>query len=448
MAADRGEHSRFIDHSPSTSLTESPLAKNGMPIREKKLISRYLATHAEPEVFDAARLVPDFYKYCLVIPAFRENWKKLQRVWGKLDPDCLIILVINSSTKDDSLTVKLISDIEATSESLCATGPLTYLITHDRRSILLIDRCSNPIPEKQGVGLARKIGADIALTLINNRRVSEPWIFNTDADVRLPGSYFAAAAGKQVNANIPSPAAILYPFTHRPAPGAVEACALYEISLYYYVRGLRYAASHYAFTTVGSTIAIHADHYAKVRGFPRRSAGEDFYLLNKLAKTGTINQLAGPLIEISGRLSERVPFGTGVGIKKILDLADPMSNFPFYNPGIFRCLKQFLWELDHCQDAADLTDHFKNSKSRQWCESVDLFTLIDSKRNLTPAVFRKFTVDWMDGFRTLKFIHFLQQHYFELVALSDIFDGTILPQISSADLLDLNRIKELVTKYG
>ena len=369
----------------------------------------------------------------------------MQRVWGKIDPDCLIILVINASTNDDPLTNRLISDIETESETLCSNGPLTCVTSHDQRTLLLVDRCSNPIPEKQGVGLARKIGADIALSLINNRQVLEPWIFNTDADVRLPRSYFAAVAGKQINATIRSPAAILYPFTHRPASGTVEACALYEISLYYYVCGLRYAASHYAFTTVGSTIAIHANHYAMVRGFPRRPAGEDFYLLNKLAKTGTIDQLTEPLIEISGRLSERVPFGTGVGIKKILRLADPISDCPFYNPRIFQCLKQFLSELDRCQDVADLTNHFRNSRSQRWCESVDLFTLIDSKRNLKPAVFKKFTVDWMDGFRTLKFIHFLQQHYLEPVALADIFDGTILPLISPANLSDLNRVKELVT---
>ncbi len=424
------------------------MAKHGMTIRDKKLISRYLATHAAPEVRDAARLVMDHYKHCLIIPAFQEDWQKLQRVWAKLNPDCLIILVINASTQDEPLTNRLISDILTQSKALCSSGPITCLTTHDRRTILLVDRCSNPIPEKQGVGLARKIGADIALTMINNKRVLEPWIFNTDADVRLPGSYFSAVTGKQVNATVRSPAARLYPFTHRPAPGMVEACTLYEISLYYYVCGLRYAASHYAFTTVGSTIAIHADHYAMVRGFPRRPAGEDFYILNKLAKTGTIDQLTGPLIEISGRLSDRVPFGTGVGIKKILHLADPMSDCPFYNPEIFQCLKQFLWELDRCQDAADLTDHFKNSRSQHWCESVDLFTLIDSKRNLNPAVFKKFIVDWMDGFRTLKFIHFLQQHHLEPVSLGDIFDGTILPLISPADLSDLDRVKELVTTHS
>ena len=115
------------------------MAKHGMPIRDKKLISRYLATHAEPEVLDAARLVMDHYKYCLIIPAFQEDWQKLQRVWGKLNPDCLIILVINASTKDEPLTNRLISDIETQSQTLCSSGPLTCLTTHEQRTILFVD---------------------------------------------------------------------------------------------------------------------------------------------------------------------------------------------------------------------------------------------------------------------------------------------------------------------
>jgi hypothetical protein len=295
------------------------------------------------------------------------------------------------------------------------------------------------------VGLARKIGADIALTLINNGRVAEPWIFNTDADVRLPESYFNAVTGNPADQSV---AARIYPFTHSHTPGTYEACNLYEISLNYYVSGLRFAVSPYAFTTVGSTIAIAANHYAKVRGFPKRPAGEDFYVLNKLAKTGAIDQMAEPLLEISGRLSERVPFGTGTGIKKILDLSDPVNQYRFYNPALFHCLKQFLQELTHCQGASDITRHFRDPRSRHWCESVGLFELIDSKRSQKAEVFRKFIVDWMDGFRTLKFIHFLQHHYLDPVALGEIFDGSILPAVSQTDLSNLSRIKKLVTTYG
>ena len=417
-----------------------------MPFDARSVTDRYLAAHAEPEAHDADRLDLDFYRYCLVIPACQEEWEELQNVWAMADPDCLIILVINASSKNDSQTIALKRNIEANTESHSSVGPLTLLTTHDQRTLLLIDRCSNPIPAKQGVGLARKIGADVALTLINNRTVAEPWIFNTDADVRLPESYFAAATDLQGDRITGDPAAALYPFTHRPAPGLVGACTLYEISLLYYVCGLRYAGSHYAYTTVGSTIAIHADHYAKVRGFPRRSAGEDFYLLNKLAKTGTIVRLTRPSIEISGRLSDRVPFGTGAGIKRILNLTDPLSDYPLYNPRIFQCLKRFLQELEHCQDAPDLTAHFQQSETRRWCESAGIFSLIDSRRKLSPHVFRKFTVDWMDGFRTLKLIHYLQQHHFEPVALANIFDGIVLPTQPGTELSNLGNVRELVEK--
>ena len=44
----------------------------------------------------------------------------------------------------------------------------------------------------------------------------------------------------------------------------------------YYVAGLAMAGSGYAHHSLGSTIAVHAKSYAAVRGYPKRSAGEDF----------------------------------------------------------------------------------------------------------------------------------------------------------------------------
>ena len=61
----------------------------------------------------------------------------------------------------------------------------------DYTDVIVVDRVSarwrlNP---KQGVGLARKIGTDLALALIAQDRVRSPWILQTDADVALPPSY-------------------------------------------------------------------------------------------------------------------------------------------------------------------------------------------------------------------------------------------------------------------
>ena len=62
----------------------------------------------------------------------------------------------------------------------------------------------------------------------------------------------------------------------------------------YYVAGLAMAGSRYAHHSLGSTIAVHAKTYAAVRGYPKRSAGEDFYLLNKICKLAPVERLAGP----------------------------------------------------------------------------------------------------------------------------------------------------------
>ena len=120
---------------------------------------------------------------------------------------------------------------------------------------------------------------------------------------------------------------------------------LYEISLYYYVNRLKHANSPYAFHTVGSTIAVNAKDYALVRGTPKRLAGEDFYLLNKLAKTGLVLSSSSAPIELDARVSHRTPFGTGSSIDRIQRLSNPIEENLYYQPAIFELLKALLARL-------------------------------------------------------------------------------------------------------
>ena len=140
------------------------------------------------------------------------------------------------------------------------------------------------------MGLARKIGFDIALRLHQAGRLASSWLHSTDADVILPRDYFERAS----RVRVPNAAALVYPFVHRGEDDVALARAvqLYEISLRYYVLGLASAGSPYAHHTVGSTLAVDAAAYAKVRGVPKRTAAEDFYLLGKLVKIGAIVPLA------------------------------------------------------------------------------------------------------------------------------------------------------------
>ena len=167
--------------------------------------------------------------------------------------------------------------------------------------VLLIDRCieGRPLPRRQGVGLARKIGTDVAAALFARDNLASPWIGSTDADATPPAGYWQA-----LHDQAPEVAACVFPFTHPCGPGETAwPIRCYEFHQLYYVTGLRHAGSPYAWPTVGSCLAIHAEAYAKVRGFPRRDGGEDFYLLNKIAKVGGVRHLPAPTMRLSARAS-------------------------------------------------------------------------------------------------------------------------------------------------
>ena len=133
--------------------------------------------------------------------------------------------------------------------------------------ILVVDRFTPPgfFPDDQGVGLARKIGVDLCARLHASGRLASSFVHTTDADVELPNDYFDRTPAGPA-------AALLFPFFHRPdvEPRLGRAVLLYEISLRYYVLGLSFAGSPYAFHTIGSTIATDVGAYMKVRGFPKR----------------------------------------------------------------------------------------------------------------------------------------------------------------------------------
>ncbi len=363
------------------------------------------------------------YRYCLVIPAFQESYQDLSAAWRQLPIDTLIILIINSYFEDDTATIALYDEVNAHSKPQHLIANL-HLLTRDKdKDILLVDRCHKDclIPRKQGVGMARKIGADIALALITNGIVIEPRISLTDADVVLPRDYFTPLITRD-------DAALVYPFIHRSSDDLVDAIQFYEISMLYYAAGLRWSGSHYGFTTIGSLITVNPEHYAKVRGFPKRDAAEDFYLLNKMAKIGAIRSIQAPIIEIEARLSTRVPFGTGPALAKIVE--NGIEGYLFYNPMVFKELRTFLDGFSSLWSASDVRELYQSSPFiLHYCETNDFYSTIEKckKKIKSQPVFDKFLVDWFDGFRTLKFIHEMREHY-PSVTLEYITDATFVPK--------------------
>ncbi len=273
------------------------------------------------------------------------------------------------------------------------------LYTHqDFYSVLLLDFNELPFHHNDGVGLARRIGADTACALIAKKIIIEPWIFSTDADVELPHNYFKVISDKKDSV------ALSLPFDHVTNNIVLaKHQAIYDFKLKYYQMGVKYIGAAYDYIPLGSTIVVNAEAYAKVRGFPRRSGGEDFYLLNKLAKIGKIEKPVEPVVKIAVRQSDRVPFGTGPAVIKIEQQIDSNTEITFYHPQIFLRLK--LWHEEICRYYSNQLLPSDQVLNKYW-KIKDVLTKAQQNAN-SETRWQQFIHEWFDAFKILKSVHYL-----------------------------------------
>ena len=388
---------------------------------------KYLAQYSEPtanEIAEKFLLINKHKRYqnVLTIPAYKEDAAFFIRLKNKLLTRHAILLIIvvnqpdstNNTIVDTQKNQQLWDSIHQLCEHDQAHKHCSFL-SFDRSGIILVDCFSEgqQLPEKQGVGLARKIACDIACHFISENIIKSQWIHSTDADTTLPDNYFSSFNEKMKKQTNHEYAAAIYPFTHVGDKTEINAATqLYEKALHYYVSGLQWAGSRYAFHTIGSCIAINAKYYADARGYPKRAGGEDFYLLNKLTKLADIFTLNEAKILIESRLSDRVPFGTGPATRKILE----GTNFTYYQPRVFLALKNIIAKSDtlfHEKNSPNkwLTQFDEKSQLALTAIGIDkFFNHLSTHINDTQQCQRHFC-DWLDAFKTLKLIHSLEQFY-------------------------------------
>ena len=374
--------------------------------------AQYRDRYTEPES-GLASLCPDPFDFVMVVPAcaesaaFVDGYRTAALGAGRL----LVIVVLNGRAGlEESVHTRNAECFRelSTRFSLREVGRGGWLGRDERMSILVVDRFTpdRRLPSRQGVGLARKIGADVALELIAAGRVRHPFFAMTDADARLPEDYFGRIAEIE-----PDCSAAMFPFWHEPGrEGEVDrATALYEIHLRYIQRGLQWANSPYAFHSLGSTMAVHALSYALVRGVPKRQAAEDFYLLGKLSKLRPLIRLRGAPVRIRSRLSNRVPFGTGAETGK-LARGDELE---LYHPDCFAAVRDLTRGLQCLAGKSPDQDAMEALLSRL-SPPVQSFLVRQGALRTWPKLGEQAPSaaarlgryhGWFDGFRTLKLIH-------------------------------------------
>lgn len=397
---------------------------------------KYLEKYAEPEA-RFARQIEQRYGAALVVPLHGEEPSFLRDLEPALlaaPSRALLIAVVNATDSAPSqvheqnqrllreLNARLLPAQELTAEpGIASEGRLGRVGGYD---LLLLDRASEGrrLPSDQGVGLARRIGMDLALALYSRQRLESPWLGCTDGDARLPVDYFAqnAAAAARGPRGVRR-VALTLPFWHVPGGDPVIDAATfdYELSLRYYTLGLAWAGSPYAYESMGSSMVALAEAYAEVRGFPKREAGEDFYLLDKLAKVGGIHRPARAPIELRARRSERVPFGTGARVGQLIDGRERLTT---YHPRVFellaltlRALVQATFERSEALVASALQTALDPGSAGAVSSALDDLNAFEALRETFGASPERVTrkrrlLTWFDALRTLRFVHLIEGH--------------------------------------
>jgi hypothetical protein len=267
------------------------------------------------------------------------------------------------------------------------------------------------IGPKMGVGEGRRIGLDHGLSVLTANSVDRGLLYCLDADTLVAADYLQEVRNHFETRG--SWAAVVS-YAHSLPSHQLRRAAIvrYELFLRYHELGLRFARSPYAFPTIGSTIVARCDAYVAAGGMNRRQAGEDFYFLQQLAKTGGVSRIDATTVYPSARSSGRVPFGTGASIGRYLSGEDDGKTV--YHPESYRILGSWLSLVgdgldlgprDILRRAGNISPQLREYLTLQGFEDIwpRLQQNAPDRKGLDAQFHR-----WFDGFKTLKLIHFLR----------------------------------------
>lgn len=367
-------------------------------------MSLYLERYAwQHELFPSYQ-PPDNLSLVVVIPCYMEPdlLGALDSLNACIEPanKVLIIVVVNES--------------ESASQEIQAANAATLkqLKYYQSKYTLLVSHQKLP-HKKAGVGLARKIGMDEAVRIF--RKVgNDGAIVCFDADCRCDSNYLDEI---ELTYSDPSNQSGIVFYEHQLHRENHMEIMDYELYLRYYIGALRFASFPYAYQTLGSCITVRASMYEKVGGMNTRKAGEDFYFLNKTIPHGGFEEINTTTIRPSGRVSDRVPFGTGRAVNELLKTKEA---YEVYHPNIFEDLKLFFSKMESFWDGDSwkLPMTVTTFLGDEWQDQIkELKGQVNSKSSFEKRFF-----DWFDAFKILKFVHFCRDEFYQNVELGEALE--------------------------
>ena len=405
------------------------------------LIPDKISAYLKKRTSDTWKIENDHQKYfqnIIVVPSIAESQnlpifiKSLEQNDELELHNTLLLIVVNNSV---SSTNEVKEDNKKT---------LEYLRNLQTKiNLSFVDACSygKEMDDKNGgVGLARKIGMDLALTKFDYLSITKNIIICTDADCVVDSNYLLEISSDFNRHNYE---AAVVNFAHDISGDDEETKAIicYEIFLRYYVLGLSFANSDYAFHTIGSTMLCTPEAYVKVEGMNKRKAAEDFYFLEKLAKIYPIGEIKSTFVHPSKRGSWRVPFGTGRSVERYL--SNIKDEYQLYDARPFIVLKNWL-EVFYDNSLTEQNSLIRIAKNihpslfdflnQQDFENFVKKVLLNNKNHSELEKQKHF---WFDAFRTLKLIHYLRDEAYPNINMFDAIQE-LLKMMSIENMIKRN----------
>lgn len=381
----------------------------GLFLYMDKAWKRYLQNHniaASPMV----SAIPDL---CVVIPCYYEagimdTIHSLEVC--KFSRNTLVIVVVNSGENTDSAVVNF---NRSTYNVL-----LEYAFKNTRDNFSLYPIIIENVRKKHaGVGFARKTGMDLAVSLFAAKDKTNGVIVSLDADTLVEKNFLNSIYDKYTsNSSITLSTHFFkhYVTSEDKSGDITRAINQYELYLRYFRLAQEYCGFPYHIHTVGSAFAISADLYVKSGGMNRRQGGEDFYFLHKVIPNARHEYITDTCIYPQGRISDRVPFGTGPVIRK---LSETEEEYFVYNPSVFNDLKKLFNSISELYKKQCFQNIELNSVLLEFLISIQFEKkLIDIKRNSASLEsFKKKFFQVFDAFQMVKFLNYAHQNEFEKV---------------------------------
>lgn len=372
-----------------------------------------------------------YAKLTVVIPCYDEPevLQTLEAIWDNTYEEFLHIILVLNHNIGSSQRIK-----EQNEKTFCLLEVWRRNNETETKRLTIIKKVFES--QSGGVGDARKLGMDLAIEYYAKYN-KDGVLVSLDADTLCDTNYLTEIA--KYYEQHPKTNALIIPYQHRTdelMPKHRSGIMQYELYLRYMSLTYRYVGHPHYFHTIGSAFAVKASTYCKQGGMNHRQAGEDFYFLQKVFQMGDCYELKTTCVYPSGRISKRVPFGTGQTVAEFV--SEEKVELETYTFSAFEELKYFfdrhteLFKIDY-KAYEHLVYKELGGLVKSWLIASDFFQDLEnlndncaSKTTFSQRFFNTFSI-----FQIIKYLNFCHHHFIRKTGV--VHNISLLPEAASLD---------------